>query len=44
MARFRVRTLNGSGTKHQRGLTLLEVLVTLGLLAFVLMSLGKLQT
>jgi len=32
-----------SGIKRQRGLTLLEVLVTLGLLTFVLVSLGKLQ-
>ncbi len=36
--------MNGGGTRHQGGLTLVELLVTTGLLAFVLISLGKLQT
>ncbi len=35
--------MSDSGTKRQQGLTLVEVLVTLGLLTFVLLSLGKLQ-
>lgn len=35
--------MKASGSKGQGGLTLVEVLITLGLLAFVLVSLGKLQ-